>query len=364
MNVTVSLNGQYIKLKFRHCGHLYQFSPIKGGRSDNPSHRAEAERIARWIQSDIEFGQFDPTLEKYKPQRFQPSQQRKETLTDIWEAYLSYKQKGWRPSTVYYMGELFKLIKRCPYQTIDALKIREWLLANSTESMTKRCLVHTHAAVKFAIKHGLVRLAASPFEGLASDLKHQYEIESIPMVLSVEEKERLLNAFRTHKGNWNGRGYSGYKFSFYYPYVATLFLTGRRPEEVLQWEWSMVKESHIAIPGRITKTARDGKFPLYPELVEVLDSLPKTESLVFRSVKGLRLEYDRFSQRVWGKVVDPLFPDKRLTPRCGRDTFITEQILLHGRSESVVAQWCDTSPSEIRKRYLGDSVIYNLKPGS
>ncbi|MGL4502227.1 MAG: hypothetical protein ACRC78_18175 [Planktothrix sp.] len=85
---------------------------------------------------------------------------------------------------------------------------------------------------------------------------------------------------------------------------------------------------------------------------------------MFPSPKGLKINYGNFSNKAWNKVVDPLFPDRNLTPRCGRDTFITEQIILHNRSESVVAKWCDTSPDEIRRRYLGDAAIYELRPGS
>lgn len=367
MAITPSKNGLYIKIKFQVNGITYQFTPIKKGLWENPADRNDAERIARWIEKDLEFGEFDPTLTKYKPHKFQSSQPQKHTLTDVWDAYVTYKFQAWRPGTQQYMKGLGKFISRCPYQDLDALKVREWLLnqAGTTESMAKRTLTHLNAAIKFGIKHGLIQLGASPFDGLASDLKHNYEIESIPMVLTVDDKNRVLEAFKNHQGNWNGRGYAGYKYDFYYPYVATLFLTGRRPEEVVRWEWQMIKKNHIAIPGAITKTGRDGKFPLYPDLLEVFEEMPRDgNDLIFKSVTGKPLHYGRFSQTVWDKVVNPLFPGQNFTPRCARDTFITEQILLHGRSESLVAKWCDTSPSEIRRRYLGDAEIYDLTPGT
>lgn len=367
MAIAPSKNGLYIKIKFQVSGNTYQFTPIKKGLWENPADRSEAERISRWIEKDLEFGEFDPTLTKYKPHKFQASQPKSQTLKDVWDAYVTYKQKAWRPGTQQYMKGLGKFIYKCPYQDLDALKVREWLLNQSgtTESMAKRTLTHLNAAIKFGIKHGLIQLGASPFDGLASDLKHNYEIESIPMVLSVDDKNRVLEAFKNHQGNWNGRGYAGYKYDFYYPYVSTLFLTGRRPEEVVQWEWQMIKKTHIAIPGAITKTGRDGKFPIYPDLLEVLEGMPRDGGdLIFKSVTGKPLHYGRFSQTVWDKVVNPLFPGQNFTPRCARDTFITEQILLHGRSESLVAKWCDTSPSEIRRRYLGDAEIYDLQPGS
>lgn len=369
----------YIKIKFDLDGKTYQFNPVRKGRWDNPSDRVEAERIASRIESDIKYGDFDPTLAKYKPQNklkiiefLKPKPEL--SLQECWDLYFDYKKNSWKKgqdgtkSTLNYMEVLGKYIHKCSVVDIDALAVRQWFLDNTTESMTKRCLTHINAAIKFAIKHRKISLTSSPFEGMPQELIHHYEIESEPMALSVEEKQKIFEAFKNHRGNWNGRGYAGYSYSYYYSFVKGLFLIGRRPEEICQYRWNMVKPGFLHIPGRITKTGRDGKFPLYDELEELLNSIkPKIldpNKWVFPSPKGLKINYQNFSNNAWNKIVDPLFPDRNLTPRCGRDTFITEQIILHNRSESVVGKWCDTSPDEIRRRYLGDASIYDLRPGS
>jgi len=354
------------------------------GCPDSPEYRGKASNAAKQVEIDIINGEFDFSHQKYirmvNPQ--QPSFTVVETfkpkpelsLQQCWDLYFDYKKTSWKKgedgtkSTMDYMEKLGDYIHNCSVTEFDALAVRQWFLDNTTESMTKRCLTHINAAVRFAIKHKRISLTSSPFEGMPQELTHHYEIESEPMALSLEEKQKIFEGFQNHKGNWNGRGYTGYSYSYYYPFVKGLFLIGRRPEEICQYRWNMVKPGLLHIPGRITKTGRDGKFPLYTELEELLNSIkpenPDPNAWVFPSPKGLKINYGNFSNKAWNKVVDPLFPGRNLTPRCGRDTFITEQIILHNRSESVVAKWCDTSPDEIRRRYLGDAAIYELRPGS
>ncbi|CAD5910566.1 Integrase family protein [Planktothrix tepida] len=351
---------------------------------DTPEYRGKAENVVKQIEIDVANGSFDFTFKKYltmvnvqQPQLtvIQSIQPKPElSLQQCWDLYFDYKKTSWKKgedgtkSTMDYMKTLEKYIHKCGVTDFDALAVRKWFLDNTTESMTKRCLTHLNAAVRFAIKHRKISLVSSPFEGMPQEFTHRYEIESEPMALSLEEKQKIFEAFQNQRGNWNGRGYTGYSYSFYYPFVKGLFLIGRRPEEICQYRWGMVKSGLLHIPGRITKTSRDGKFPLYPELEELLNSIkpenPDPNAWLFPSPKGLKISYGNFSNKAWNKVVDPLFPDRNLTPRCGRDTFITEQIILHNRSESVVAKWCDTSPDEIRRRYLGDAAIYELRPGS
>lgn len=369
----------YIKIKFDLDGKTYQFNPVRKGRWDSQSDHAEAERVARRIENDIRYGDFDSTLLKYKTKANSknidfPKPKAELTLQQCWDLYFDYKKPSWKKgedgqkSTLNYMKTLGKYIHNCRVTDFDALAVRQWFLDNTTESMTKRCLTYINAAVKFAIKHNKINLTSNPFEGMAQELTHTYEIESETMALSLEEKQKIFEAFKNHRGNWNGRGYTGNSYSYYYPFVKGLFLIGRRPEEICQYRWNMVKSGLLHIPGRITKTGRDGKFPLYSELEELLNSIKPEKkdpnAWLFPSPKGLKISYGNFSSRAWNKVVDPLFPDRNLTPRCGRDTFITEQIILHNRSESVVAKWCDTSPDEIRRRYLGDAAIYELRPGA
>lgn len=354
------------------------------GCPDNPEYRGKANNAAKQVEIDLINGEFDFTHQKYI-KMVNPQQPRltvvetfkakpELTLQECWDLYFDYKKPSWKKgengnrSTLDYMESLSVYIHKCPVTGFDALALRQWFMENTTESMTKRYLTYINAAITFGIKHKKISLTSSPFDGMAQELTHHYEIESEPMALSVPEKQIIFDVFQNHKGNWNGRGYTGYSYSFYYPFVKGLFLIGRRPKEICQYRWGMVKSGLLCIPGRITKTGRDGKFPLYSELEQLLSTIkpenPDVNDWLFPSPKGKQINYQNFSHKVWNKIVNPLFPDRHLTPRCARDTFITEQILLHNRSESVVAKWCDTSPDEIRRRYLGDAAIYELRPGS
>ena len=64
-SVQVKISNNRLQLVFSHGGKRHYFST---GLTDSPLHRKLAQDQAFQIQRDIEYGEFDPTLEKYKPE--------------------------------------------------------------------------------------------------------------------------------------------------------------------------------------------------------------------------------------------------------------------------------------------------------
>lgn len=310
-----------------------------------------------------------------------PSQEQFLTLKELWEKYLEYKSTKLKESTIDYLKVgLGKFIIECPFQDFnDSLKIRDWLLRKTTSSMTKRILTHLTAAIKWGIKHQLVLLPSNPFEGMAAELpKHNWEDNSNPNAFNEHEKSLIIQAFENHKGNWNGRGFTGFAYSYYAPFVKFLFMTGCRPSEAIGLQWKHIKEdlfqitfesSIVRIQGKATrmkgsKNNKTRKFNCNEHLQAVLRSIhPKDhdpEALVFPSPQGKIINYGNFSKVAWKRIVELLI-ERKTTPYSCRDTFISEQIA-KGVPTAVVAKWCDNSVEMIEKQYLDTKLLEQLKP--
>ena len=370
------------------------------GMPDTSENWELAQAKAQLIESDIKFERFDPTLKKYKPQTHLTvvetiKPQPELTLAQLFSKYLEFKKPTLKTTTFNYMVTgIQSYIDRCPYQPLSedsALQVRAWLLENTTNSMTKRVLTHLNAAVKWGIKFKIVKgLTASPFEGMSAELpKHNWESGPEPNAFTAQEKELVLEAFKNHRGTWNGRGETGQKFCFYYPMVQFWLLTGCRPSEAVGLRWGDIAPdfSHIVFNGSIQhpsgkETRVDGsknnkrrKFPCNQELVQLLKSikpqnLTDKDRLVFPSpIKGGAINYNNFTKQVWHKLVDPITESTRqhqqdcktTTPYSCRDTFISEQVG-KGVPSAVVAKWCDTSEKVINAVYLDGKILEHLRP--
>ncbi|WP_107670949.1 tyrosine-type recombinase/integrase [Cyanothece sp. BG0011] len=354
--------------------------------SDTPANRTIAFNKLRAIQNDIDLGRFDATLEQYKPQVKQKDYLQLVSdlypdisLLSLWEKYFEYKRLSLKETTIHYLktsveNYLKKSGIKSPY---EALELREWLITHTTQSMAKRVLTHINAAFKWGLKHKLVK-GLNPYEGMANELVHNYQVETKPNAFTPKEKEAVINAFLNHKGNWNKRGYTGYSYRHYANFVKFLFFTGCRPNEAIGLRWGDISTDFkkITFDGGIyqltngkavrtkhSKNNRKREFPCNLELQEILSSIKPKEvnedDLIFLSPKGKNINYGNFSSNAWKRLVDPIKPNT--TPYCCRDTFITEQIA-KGVNPAIVAKWCDSSTATIEKHYFDSLNISHILP--
>ena len=340
----------------------------------------EAERRLKAIQADIDLGQFDPTLDKYRPQSKRESYLKvvrelypEIDLPSLWNKYLDYKRSHLKETTFFYLETtLGRKIEesgiKSPYQ---ALELRSWLLTNTTESMTKRIIVYVNAAFKFGLKHKLVK-APNPFEGMSAEFKHNWETEAKPSAFNASEKGRVLAAFSTHRIEHGGASYAHYT-----NFVHFLFSTGCRPNEAVGIRWGDISADYrkITFNGGIvykggrsyrvkgSKNNRRREFPCNQELQQLLRSLKpafaKADNLLFTSPRGTSINYNNFRRRAWETIVDPI--KTNTTPYSCRDTFITEQIS-KGIAPAIIAKWVDTSVGMIEKHYLDNDSISHILP--
>lgn len=379
--VTIIASNNRLQLRFRYLGSRKYISL---GLPDTSVNRKAAQRTANQIELDIASGNFDPTLTKYKPQLVAKTAAHKITPkatskpAELWEAYTQYKASSLKETTKGYHISFLKLLQKIgDVSVLDALAVKAALEKVTTTHQTKRTLMQLNAACCWGVKHGL--LDSNPYQGMANEMpKYRYQLEPKPNAFTEEERDRVIDAFKNHKGNWNGRGYTGISYAHYTSFVAFLFLTGCRPSEAVGLQWKHISSdgSSIRFEGSVTtsgngtpirvegsKNNKKRRFPCSERLQKLLLSIkptsPNPENLVFPSPKGKFIIYNNFCHNAWKRVVPPIKPDT--TPYSCRDTFITTQII-KGIPESVIAKWCDTSVDMIQKHYADFLKMLSLRP--
>lgn len=345
------------------------------GLSDTPENRAIAEAKATQIAVDYKLGQFDVTLERYKPVRHltvvsAPTKQAL-TLAELWDKYSDFKKPTVSPST--YRG-VFQFIKgkvsKFPksWGSGDGVAVRDWLLKSTTPETTRRVLMHLNACMKWAKKSGLID--SNSFDGLAADVKLPKSQASDDFDIhpfTREERDAIIAALESnqfvHSCTAKDKLHSNYA-----AYVKFLFFTGCRPSEVIGLQWKHIKEDKIllqqsvvhGVGGHVRKSGLKTQdfryFPINAQLRTILDSVKpdnvNPEDLVFPSPTGKHIDTHNFASRVWAKVLEGLgIPYRR--PYQTRHTFIT-LCLESGIDAKDVAKWVGNSPEIIYKHYASD----------
>lgn len=176
-----------------------------------------------------------------------------------------------------------------------------------------------------------------------------------PKYLKKQEVMKLIRAMsepvakRRKKLYVSARPHSQMKYFFY-----LLWKQGARPEEVLQYEWSMFhwdegRYGTLYIPGHITKTNRARPIPVNSRVCRVFKVLHKNadSKWVFPSpyLKGQR---QKNYNKVWESARNRT--GISATPYNLRDTCITE-MLMKKLSATFIAKYVDSSVYMIEKKY-------------
>lgn len=145
------------------------------------------------------------------------------------------------------------------------------------------------------------------------------------------------------------RPFSQTKYLFF-----LMWKQGPRPEEALQYEWSMFhwKEGPngtLYIPGAITKTNRPRVIPINSRVSRVFWQLYRQAKTkwVFPSPYNQGKRQKNYI-KAWNAAIDRVGIDA--TPYNLRDTFITNQ-LKAGVSSTFIGKYCDNSAEMIDKKY-------------
>ncbi|QMS91351.1 tyrosine-type recombinase/integrase [Nostoc edaphicum CCNP1411] len=345
------------------------------GISATQENHKKAQIIAWAIEEDIAKGDFDWTLNKYKPQSttlFQ-AQEWVWNLEKLWEKYCEFMRSQLSETTYQkdYVRKFANHIRTLPSKDArNAIQIRDYLLAKSSTETTKRVLTYLSACCRWAVKSKL--LPINPFDGLATDIKNSKSNTLTAAIdpFSIKERESIITAFEAHKLH-----------KHYVPFTSFLFFTGCRPGEAIALTWQHINPDCTEILFaesydtrlNIRKTTKTGKSRLFPcntrlrkLLLEIKPEIFTPTTTVFPSHRGGLINASKFTAQVWrgcqsGKktykgIVTRLVETGEVTryrpPYNCRHTFITE-CLERGVPVALISRWVGNSPEVIFKHYAG-----------
>jgi integrase len=144
--------------------------------------------------------------------------------------------------------------------------------------------------------------------------------------------------------------------------VKFLALTGFRPEEAIALTWADINNSRIIVSRaysqgilKSTKTYEARTFPVNSQLGDLLQSLPRTQSLIFPAPEGSYINQHNFGERYWKPIVKKLVQAGKIAEYLPtynlRHSWIT-RMLRSGLDIATVAKLAGNKPDTIMKHYL------------
>jgi len=377
--VQIKSSNSRLQLVFTFAGRRHYLST---GFADNPVNRKAVEMKARQIELDIASGNFDPTLEKYKPQSalstitpITPIAPPKPSLLELWDKFIEYKTPQCSENTMRYMyGVYTGYMKRLPtHELHEAGEIRDFVVKEIPLDSAKRFLTRLSACCNWAIEAGMID--ANPFVGMAENIKipkgeeEDYDIDPF----SAEERDRILDAIAS---NTFCPKASAYKHSYYHPLMSFLFKTGCRPSEAVSLMWGHISPDldKVIFHQRLINTSGGKKikpglkngqkrriFPCNQSLRDLLIAIKPAScqptDFVFPSPEGKWIDTNNLRIRLWKPILEGLDIRYRKLYQT-RHTFITlalEATGEHGERLDAkdVARLVGNSPEVIYKHYAG-----------
>ncbi|MCU0566291.1 MAG: tyrosine-type recombinase/integrase [Oculatellaceae cyanobacterium Prado106] len=343
----------YLRLRFSYAGKRYALTL---GLPDTKVNRVFAQQKAAQIELDIISGNFDPKLEKYKPQRAKPE---KTVLGSVhaWFAQFAQEQikdKGLNKGSVHRYSatqkHLEKFFKEKSVNAIDETAARgfvDYLKKKVTTRTAKDYLILVQAFWKWGMdKQGLKQ---NPWSTLVAGVKPPRKQKVRPF--TVAEVQAILAAFR-------GDRY----YNHYADFVTFLFGTGCRFGEAVALKWkhiaddcksAWIGESVSRGIRKTTKTGKDRTINLTPKIMAMLlDRKPNPcdpEALVFPAPKGSHISDHTFRRRAWKTILAHLEIQYR-KPYATRHTAIS-QALANGANPLAVAEETGHDPETLFKWY-------------
>jgi integrase len=318
MKVIAPLNNNgSIKIQFQFEGVTYAFNPIKGGKFSDKVAYDRACAIGHQISLDIDLGELDTTLERYRLTSAQkrrnkaPSPQTVKTdLLTVWDSWVDSLDLAPRTKADHYAMVRCMILKAGKVRLNDTSWLQPFRESLAPSTFNKR-LGYLKSCLTWAINERL-------FNGLNPYLKIK-PLKSSP-------KDDRVNPFSKSEIKLIVEGLAEH-YPDYVPFVRFLFMTGVRTGEAIGLQWKHITFEHGQIKiceslsvdrsgngyQRIRKSTKTGNvryLPLSKSLIALLRSIepthPAPEALVFPLSSGKHIEPDRFRRFVWKPLLAQL----------------------------------------------------------
>lgn len=235
------------------------------------------------------------------------------------------------------------------------------LLNRYAASTVRKVLLYARAANCWAIEEEL--LAKNFYSRLFKSIPKSQKNGRSRKCFEKHEIQYILAAFAS---NEFVSKFSVFPHSHYRSYVEFLALTGCRPEEAIALCWGDIKNGRIIVSRaysqgilKETKTYESRTFPINSQLGDLLQSLPRTQNLVFPSPEGGYINQHNFGERYWKPIVKKLVSAGKVgeyLPTYNlRHSWIT-RMLRSGLDIATVARLAGNKPDTIMRHYLAAQV--------
>ena len=364
--ISLSVRNGSIKIRFTYPTNTKEDLTVG---KDNDVVWASAIRLANIINSDIETGNYDPTLAKYSVKRASRLQlaNKQPSLIYLWETYketskervaATTKKKHWTQYEKHYLG-------RTPKELLELDRASEFVAhllsrysSGSILPVFSNCL---NPSVNLAVKTG--KIDRNPYSAISIAKKGKKPIEAY----EPHEVKTIVGAFYSDE---YVKPSSVYLHSYYAPMIDFISLVGCRPSECHALTWDDIKQKNdrfyirfnkaysqgILLPH--TKTHEIRLFPINQQLKTLLDTMATSENqhnLIFPSVSLGYVNQKTFNRRYWKTVVNGLIENEKLEeafrPYSLRHSFIT-RLIRDGWDIATVARISGNSPETIIRHYL------------
>ena len=239
------------------------------------------------------------------------------------------------------------------------------LLERYAASTTRKILLYARAANHWAIEEEL--LAKNFYSRLFKNIPKSQKSGRSRKCFEKHEIENILAAFVSNE--FVSKFSVVHLHSYYRGYVEFLALTGFRPEEAIALCWSDIKNNRIIVSRaysqgilKETKTYETRTFPVNSQLGKLLQSLPRTQNLIFPAPEGSYINQHNFGERYWKPIVKKLVAAGKVAEYLPtynlRHSWIT-RMLRSGLDIATVARLAGNKPDTIMKHYLA-AKIQNL----
>lgn len=331
-----------------------------------PDNMAKGQRVATQINLDVEIGNFDFSLARYRPQQTLIGENFDKDLLELWGEYCSYKEPKWKPKTAHYNRVVIgRWIAKLPPDWRNSLAVRSYLMDNTTNGVTVRVLQSIETVLEWAMRVGKLDVQRNPYRKMAHELKDGSAAKKGANAFTPHEQARIIQSF-----------YESVTWQYYAAFTEFLFLTGCRPSEAVGLQWSQIAAGYQYITfdrsivrigttnhlNHLSKTNRSRVFPCNERLKTLLAEIRATsinDGAVF-SARGQVINYHSYQDKPW-PIVTGQIVDRKTTPYSARDSFITRQIEM-GKPIALIAKWVDNSVAMIEKNYLDTTAILSIVP--
>ncbi|PIG93727.1 site-specific integrase [Gloeocapsopsis sp. IPPAS B-1203] len=331
--VTVERIKDTIRLRFRVDGKQQAFYPGLGYTSDN---LLRAELLKRQIETDIDTGEFDRTLKRYKVDKPKDNK----SLLTAFESFTAYKTKRVEQGTLYKYWALINILKNSKLGNKCYLSVTE-------EDAEKFVLKLLENAEPITVKDKVCILGAC-YKWLKAPVNPWVEAQNLIKVTPKQPRD----AFSKHEVNMIISEFEDW-YPHYLPFVKFAFQTGCRSGEQVNLTWGSISTEFKTCWILSTKTNKARRIPLPENLQELLKHIKpsdaKSTDLVFKTFEGHKVNLNNFNNRYWKVVLETCSIEYRPF-YCTRHTAAT-RFLEAGVSPVAVAQILGHDIKVLMKNY-------------